>query len=344
MADNHRMELRKITALLFCFFAAGYFNPLSAASGKDTIRIGIFIESLYDVDFANYSCRTNFWMWSVVKGDVNEDGKIDSQDSIASLDRIKMIELSNSKEYQYSNQMAFSAVVKGDTLWWATQFCKANIYQKWALDNYPFDKQQIALKFENTAYDTTQAIMLNTQDTIAFIDDINLIGWTITGSKIHSSIIKYNTDFGDPSGNGISYYSRVVFAIGLKRISAIAYFVKLCLGVFVAFLVALLVFAIGPPNLDARFGLGVGALFAVAANKYVVDNSIPENATNCLVDKIHEITFVYILFTLIGTAISLILHERKKDRHRKLFDWISALVLFVTYCIILLRYGVMAGA
>lgn len=315
----------------------------AVTSDKDTIRIGVFIESLYDLNFSNYSYHTNFWMWSVVKGDVNDDGKIDQADSIASLDRIKMIELSNAKDSRYSRQMAFKTEHNGQTYWWATQFCKADIYQKWNIENYPFDEQAATLNFENTAFDTTQAIMLNEQDVISFKDDINLVGWKISKSQINSSVIKYNTDFGDPNGNGTSYYSRVVFSIGLERLEAPAYFVKLCLGVFISFLVALLAFGIGPPNLDARFGLGVGALFAVAANKYVVDSSIPDNATNCLIDKIHEITFVYILFTLIATVISILMHNKKKDKERQRFDLAAAIFFFITYFLVLLKYGLTAA-
>ena len=69
------------TIFLFLLFHAG---NISASDTKDTIRIGIFIESLYDLDFADYSYNANFWMWSVAKGDLNNDGKINTADSLVS--------------------------------------------------------------------------------------------------------------------------------------------------------------------------------------------------------------------------------------------------------------------
>lgn len=306
-----------------------------ASATKDTLRIGIFYESIYDVDLANYSYGTNFWMWSVVQGDVNEDGVIDDKDSLASIDRISLIEISNAKDYTYSHQSTQRSIVNGQTLWWASQFCKASIYQKWSLNNYPFDKQKLVLKFENSSYDTSQAIMLNEQDSLTFKRDINLLGWNIIGSHIHSRTVEYKTDFGDPNGKGTSAYSRVVFAIDIERLEAVKFFIKLCLGVFVAFLVALIVFGIGPSGMDSRFGLGIGALFAVAANKYVVDANIPQNATNCLVDKVHEMTLVYILFILVANIISLRLHEGEKSWTRKRFDKLSFITLLLSYISIL---------
>ena len=238
---------------------------------------------------------------------------------------------------------SYRVETNGKTYWWAEQFCRADIYQKWNLDNYPFDRQQLILKFENAAFDTSEVIMVHEQDSLTFKNDINLIGWNIGRSKIESSIVKYNTDFGNPEGDGTSFYSRVIFNIELERHSAVAYFFKLCLGVFIAFLVAMLAFAISPPELDARFGLGVGALFAVAANKYVVDNSIPENATNCLVDQIHELTFIYILLTLAASIVSLILYKQDKYRQRKIFNLVSAAVIFISYLLILLCFGMLAN-
>jgi hypothetical protein len=325
--------------LCICLFLSG----VEVFAQKDTIRIGIFIESLYDIDFAMYSYNTNFWMWSVAKGDLNNDGKIDGEDSSASLERIQLIALSNAKEYTYSGHMAFRVESKGQTYWWATQFCRAKVYQKWELESYPFDAQEMVLKFENTAFDTTQAIMINTQDSLSFKEDINLLGWDIYKSQIDNSIVRYNTDFGDPNGNGSSYYSRVKFTIHLQRVAAFSYFVKLCLGAFVAFLVAVLMFAIGSPGMESRFGLGVGALFAVAANKYVVDLSIPENATNCLIDKIHEVTFVYILITLVASVISIYLEKLGKLSQRKRFDVLTAIIILLTYMLIIWQFGLVAN-
>ena len=118
-------------------------------------------------------------MWSITKADVNGDGVINEADSLAALDEINMIELSNAKDYTFSHQSA--SRIKADdgstNYWWAGQFCKANVYEKWQLNNYPFDRQNLLLKFENTAYDTSLLIMMNEMDSLTFKKDIN--GWFV---------------------------------------------------------------------------------------------------------------------------------------------------------------------
>jgi len=79
-------------------------------------------------------------------------------------------------------------------------------------------------------------------------------------------------------------------------------------------------------------------LFAATANKYVVDANIPQTATTCLVDKIHEITFAYILFTLVASVTSLILYERGRHPERRTFDVSAGLILLISYIGIVLWY------
>ena len=74
---------KNIFVLFLSLLFSLYQNKIFAGDVKDTIQMGIFIESLYDLDFAGYYYSANFWMWSVAKGDLNDDGKIDGADSLA---------------------------------------------------------------------------------------------------------------------------------------------------------------------------------------------------------------------------------------------------------------------
>jgi len=146
-------------------------------------------------------------------------------------------------------------------------------------------------------------------------------------------ISHYKSDFGDPSLNGVSDYSKVVYVIYLSR-NSLSLFFKLFTGCYVAFLVAFLVFFIKPDYVDPRFGLSIGGLFAAVGNKYVVDSNIPESISFTLVDKIHDITFIFILLTILCSIISLKIFDSKISNKYKVFDKISALIIFLSYLIV----------
>lgn len=109
---------------------------------------------------------------------------------------------------------------------------------------------------------------------------------------------------------------------------------KLFTGCYVAFFVSFLVFFIKPIHVDPRFGLSIGGLFAAVGNKYVVDSNIPESISLTLVDKIHNITFLYILAALTLSIISLKLYEKNKLLLSKRFDKNSAITVFFSYLMI----------
>lgn len=69
--------------------------------------------------------------------------------------------------------------------------------------------------------------------------------------------------------------------------------------------VAFVSFMVKPSDLDARFGMGVGALFAVAASAFIVSSSVPDSASLTVADKLHTVALGVIFLTLLLSALCL---------------------------------------
>jgi hypothetical protein len=112
------------------------------------------------------------------------------------------------------------------------------------------------------------------------------------------------------------------------------YFVKLFFGLFVATAIAFLELFIRPVDLDPRFGLGVGAIFASVGSEYIVTSSLPDTSVLTLADVLHILAFVFIFLTLAESTLSLHVYnggdETAKQRSRRLDRW-SFFVLLVAY-------------
>jgi hypothetical protein len=93
-------------------------------------------------------------------------------------------------------------------------------------------------------------------------------------------------------------------------------------------------FYIHTDSIDSRFGLSVGALFAVVGNKYIIDATLPESTSFTLVDTLHGITLLFILMVIISTAYSLRLVKGDKLKDAKRFDLLCAQVLLASYLIL----------
>jgi hypothetical protein len=106
----------------------------------------------------------------------------------------------------------------------------------------------------------------------------------------------------------------------------------LFVGVFVAYLISLCIFFMGPDNPE-RFGMIVGALFAGVANKYIVESLIPHTIMVTLPDKIHMLTFVFIILHLVVTLFVYRLGTTGQAKRGWKIDKISfavSLILFVS--------------
>jgi hypothetical protein len=105
------------------------------------------------------------------------------------------------------------------------------------------------------------------------------------------------------------------------------------MGMYVAFVIAYICFYIDRTSFDSRFSLSVGALFAVIGNKYIVEASLPESTSFTLVDSLHGLTLIFIMLTVLATAISLKLDTSEKKINLARFDMVAAQVLLLIYVI-----------
>lgn len=304
--------VKSFLVLLFVFFGT-YAN----AKEKDTVKVGVYINSIYDIKLNEECFSIDFWMWFHCKND--------------SINSLTSIEFTNAKEFAY--MLPFYEKV-GD-INWSAQKCKAIVKNAYNLENFPFDKQYLKIELEESVFDTTSLVFVADIAGSKYDQSLsnNLNGWKITDFNIAALAHTYNTTYGNPVLPGTSSFAEALVVFKIER-DSIGLFIKLFTGVYVAFLIALLVFFIKPTDVDPRFGLAVGGIFAAVGNKYIVDSILPETIKFTLVDIIHNLTFGYILITIIISIISLALTNKGKEKTAKRLDRISFYVVLISFAIL----------
>lgn len=281
----------------------------------DTAFTGIYITSIHDIDFREKEYTVNLWLWVKYKR--------------REIDFLQNLEIPQAKTFT----KAYSTMDSSGGRYFLTMKLQCIMKDSWKTDNFPFDRQSLRLSFENSQFDTT-ALVFAIDSTGDYYDKkYALRGWEIDSCKVNVRSKVYNTTFGMEQLQPTSTYSSYRVRLVLKR-DPMGLFWKLFLGMYISFLIAFACFFIHPDNIDSRFGLSVGALFAVVGNKYIIDSSLPETITFTLVDILHEITLVFILAVIVATAYSLHLVKKEQIEKSKRFDIISAQVYVFTYIIL----------
>ncbi|RYE55147.1 MAG: hypothetical protein EOP48_10815 [Sphingobacteriales bacterium] len=311
--------MKKYLLLFYSIFGFAFlFNGKAlAVQGKpDTVRTGIYITSIHDIDFKDKEFTINLWLWLKYKNkdfDFRQNLEIPGAKSV--ITSYSTIDTTGGKTYLL---MKLQCVMK----------------DSWRIDNFPFDKQKLRLSIENSQFDSEAMVFLPDNSGKHFDPRFTLRGWRIDSVNISTGIKEYETTFGDdtlPSPH--TEYSNFKVRIGIDR-DALGLFWKMFLGMYVAFLIAYVCFYIHPDSIDSRFGLSVGALFAVIGNKYIIDSALPESTSFTLVDTLHGITLFFILVVITSTAYTLRLVKRNKLKEARRFDMIAAQILLAIFVIL----------
>lgn len=279
----------------------------------DTVKVGIYIVSIHDIDFKQKEFTVNFWIWLKYK---NRAFKFN-----------EYLEVPNAKTVTKSFYTADSSGEKVNMM----MKLQCTMKDNWRIANFPFDRQNLRISIENSQYDTTYLVFQ--EDTVGehFDRRFTLRGWTIDSCIISTGTRIYETGFGDESlTKPQTKYSVFRTRLGIVR-DAGGIFWKMFLGMYIAFLIAYICFFIHSDGMDSRFGLSVGALFAVVGNKYIIDSSLPESTSFTLVDTLHGLTLFCIFVVIACTAYSLWLVKQGKNQTAHRFDRTMAIALLLLY-------------
>jgi hypothetical protein len=289
----------------------GTMLPAQTALSQDTALVGVYVTSLYDLNLAEKGFNIDFWLWFNYRND--------------SLHPMETVEIANAKDFSF----VLPDTERQAGMTWACHKCRASVKKEWDLKHFPFDRQRLDVRIEDAIVDASALCYL--PDTIhsSYDHSIRLDEWIIKDFKLRRDDKRYETNFGNPSLARESTYPAVTASFEIRR-DGLGLFFKLFVGVYVAYVISLMVFWMGPENQE-RFGLIVGALFAGVANKYIVDGLMPPTIILTLPDKIHNVTFAYIILHLIFTVIAsrLAVQDRMKTGWR--LDRISFAVSLASF-------------
>lgn len=300
--------------VLLLLLATTYVNAQD--DSIDTVHVGIYITSIHDIDFKQKEFTATFWLWLKYK---NKE-----------LDFINNLEIPNAKTVDKT----FSTIDTSDGTVFLQMKIQCVVKESWKISNFPFDEQKLRISLENSQYDVSSMIFV--VDTLGdnFDRRFTLRGWNIDSCIITSGKRVYQTAFGSESAEKqVTEYSAFRVRLSITR-EAMGLFWKMFMGMYLAFLISYICFYIHADSMDSRFGLGVGSLFAVVGNKYIIDSSLPDSASFTLVDTLHGITLMFILLVLASNAYSLRLIKKNLIDKAIRFDNRMGLVLAVVYLLL----------
>lgn len=304
--------------LLFLLLVSFFWLPAQeeqATEVPDTVIAGAYIINIHDINFRDKEYTLRFWLWMLYDN--------------PSFDFAGQIDIPNAKEIEQPAPLM--DLVDGKT--WQLLKMKCVMKQNWKVDDFPFDTQQLIIRVENSLFDNRALVYKLDTDGSTYDRELSLDGWHISHFAISTSVNEYTTVFGDPRSDMLhSEYASFNIQMDLER-EAWGLFAKIFIGMYIAFLISIISFTLQPSELEPRFGLPVGGLFAAVGNKYIIDSLLPESTHFTLVDTLHTLTFLAILGTLLVSAISLKYFDAHQLEKSKRASRIGAWLVISLYAV-----------
>jgi hypothetical protein len=217
--------------------------------GPDTVTVGAYVISVHDINFHEKEYTLRFWLWFIYDN--------------PEFDFSKQLDIPNAKAIDEPEIIYDS--INGKT--WVILKMKCTMKENWNVQDFPFDEQHLKVKIENTLFDRNTLVFVADSVGSRFDDEDAIDGWNITKFKVSIRENGYQTGFGDSrQGHDHSTFSQFFLEMDIER-DAWGLFAKIFTGMYIAFFIAMISFAPKPSELEPRFGLPVGGLFAAVGNK-----------------------------------------------------------------------------
>ncbi|MBC7477434.1 MAG: hypothetical protein H7317_04975 [Pseudorhodobacter sp.] len=264
-----------------------------AVTSHTEVQAGAYILRLSHVSPRDGSFDVDMWLWFRWKGaDVRPDQTFELANGVISSRSESQVEDDGGTNY-------------------ATVRVQATIYHDFDVRRYPLDNHVISIELEDAELNDTQLTYVVDQG-IALDPAVDVAGWKVALQPPSVAPHVYNTNYGLRSADAAGgTYSRFTMPISLDRMSYGPLFKAFWISAL-AVLLGLLAFLIKADDLDARFGMGVGSIFAASANAFVISDALPPTTAVTLAEQINLIA-VGVIFTSVFVSIWS-LRLRYKDR------------------------------
>jgi hypothetical protein len=308
-----------------------------------TCIVGVYIQDMRDYKFAERSLYASIRLWSVCPSD--RDSPLTDL-TVLSSNGIRMGEIHSQKVINKSDYFTNNPEV-----YWSERTIEGTFFHHWSSTNFPFDRHIVSFEFEALKADSHAFVITPDYAHSGFSPSLNDGDWIAGDFTLSELPHSYSTNFGKPDNkdNANGSYSRIKVSITLRR-AHVTTFVKLCVGVYAAVIIAGISFIYNTSQatlVSGRTGLLVGCLFAAIVNMQKADAVLGMSEDVSLTDLIHIISIIYILLASLQTVMSYLRCESGQEELAKRIDRKICLPIYMfSYAvvnIVIIAYSAIIG-
>lgn len=286
----------------------------AALAAPEQVQVGAYVMRLNNVSQKDGTFDVDMWLWFKW-----QDEALKPYDGF---------EISNGL---ITNKSDATVSRDGDRFYTSLRV-QATIFHDYDVRHFPMDSHHLQISIEDKNLDAAAIVYVADANT-AMDPSLSVPGW---GVQLGAQTVEnhaYPTNYGLSSAGAESVYSRLNIHVDLLRQGFGPLFKQFWMA-GLSVLLGLLAFRVKATDLDARFGLGVGSIFAASANAFVIAGSLPESTVITLAEQINFLAIGTIFLCVTMSIVSLRLCYRGKDALSEWLDARAVLIISALYVMI----------
>lgn len=302
------------TLLLLSALLLGLFQTEAQAQTPAEVQVGAYLLRLSNVSQKDGTFDVDLWLWF--------------RWTDPDLKPYESFEISNGLISDRSE-----AVVSRDGDYFYTSVrVHATVFHDYDVRRYPMDSHTLHIDLEDENLDAAGMVYVADANT-AMDPGLKVPGWTVQMVPPTVGQHEYLTNYGlQSSGQESSVYSRAEFTVELLRSDLGPLFKQFWMSAL-SVVLGLMAFRVRATDLDARFGLGVGSIFAASANAFVVADSLPQSTEITLAEQINFLSIGTIFLCVAISVWSLRICYQGRDADSERLDRRAMAVIGLAYLI-----------
>ena len=261
---------------------------IGADKGPTVVDVGIFLNSIRSVTLKERKFQADFNVWFSWTGD-----------SVNALEGFSVVDgFVDSKEELMKKKV-------GDQHYGLYRIV-ATIHKNFDLSKYPLDDHELKIQIEDLRRNSAEMVYRVDAANTNMSDRVHVPGWNSNHFTAETSLLKYPTNYGDPTQikGAESSHSRFIFSVEMIR-NGYGNFFKLFSMLFFGGLLSIFAFRVRSDYLDARLALIVSGIFMAAITSSMISSTLPESDSFDMAEKLYFATIGFIFASCMGSLYTL---------------------------------------
>ncbi|XP_062409232.1 neuronal acetylcholine receptor subunit beta-3a [Sardina pilchardus] len=298
-----------------------WVRPVLHANDTITVRFGLKISQLVDVDEKNQLMTTNVWLWQEwtdykLRWNPDDYGGITSIRVPSESIWLPDIVLYENADGRFEGSLMTKAIVKsnGTIMWTPPASYKSSCTMD--VTFFPFDRQNCSMKFGSWTYDGNMVDLVLVDHYVDRKDFFDNGEWEIlnaTGRK-------------GSRRDGLYSYPFVTYSFIMKRLPLFytLFLIIPCLGL--SFLTVLVFYL--PSDEGEKLSLSTSVLVSLTVFLLVIEEIIPSSSKVIpLIGEYLLFIMIFVTFSIIVTVFVINVHHRSSATYHPMAPWVKSLFL-----------------